>query len=68
MNASSNNQGNNDEVAPEPPTNDEIINANYDEVTPDTPTYIVNNETIDNDEENTLKKKLRRKQIIETLI
>ena len=54
MNAYSNNEGNNDEVAPNPPTNDVNINANSDnekndyEVIPDTPTNGGNNETIDN--------------------
>ena len=44
-----NNEENNDEVTPDPPKNDVIINANCDEVTHDTPTNGVNNETIDND-------------------
>ena len=51
MNSYYNNKENNDEVAPKLPSNDEIINANYDEITPDTPTNGINNETIDNDEE-----------------
>ena len=34
INAYSNNEENNDEVVPNPPTNDEIINSNSDEVTP----------------------------------
>ena len=49
MNACSNNEENNYEVAPNPPTNDDIINANYDRVAPDTPKSAVNNETTDND-------------------
>ena len=46
----------NDEVAPDPPIDDENINANSDdekndyEVTPDKPTNGGNNETINNDE------------------
>ena len=47
---------NNDEVAPKPPSNDDIIDANYDEITPDTPTNGINNETIDNDEEKKWKR------------
>ena len=50
MNAYSNYEVNNYEVAPDPPTNNEIINANCGEVTPNTPTNGGNNETIDNDE------------------
>ena len=58
MNSYSDDEGSNDEVAPNPPTNGVNINANYDdekndyEVTPDIPTNGGNNETIDNDEEN----------------
>ena len=50
-------EGNNDEVAPDPPTNDVNITANSDdekndyEVTPDTTIDGENNETIDNNEE-----------------
>ena len=50
MNASSDEERNNDEVDPEPPTNNVNINANSDdekndyEVTPDTPTNGGNNE------------------------
>ena len=57
MNASSDDEGNNDEVALNLPTKDININDNYDdegndyEGTPDTPTGSVNNKTIDNDEE-----------------
>ena len=57
MNASSDDEGNNDEFAPDHPTNDVDINDNYDdeknhyEVTPDTHTNGVNNETIDNYED-----------------
>ena len=57
MNSSSDNEVNNDKVAPNPPINDININYNsYDEkndygVTPYTPTNGGNNETIDNDEE-----------------
>ena len=56
MNAYSNYEGNNDEVAPDPPTDDGNINANYDEknyyeVAPDTTKNGVNNKTIYNDEE-----------------
>ena len=68
MNAYSNNKENNDEVSPNPPTNDEIINANYDKVNPDTPTNGWNNETIDNDEEKIIKMKLTRKQIMKNWI
>ena len=55
INASSDDEGNNDEIAPDPPTNDININdnsddeKNYYEVTPDTPTNGKNNEIIDND-------------------
>ena len=49
MNDYSNNQENNGEIAPNPPKNDKIINADYYEVTFDTPTNVGNNETIDND-------------------
>ena len=54
MNASSDDEGNNNEVAPDPPTNDVNTNTKYDdqkngcEVTPDTPTNAGNKETIDN--------------------
>ena len=51
MNNYSNNQENNNYVAPDPPTNDEIINSNSGEVTPDTPTNGINIETIGNKEE-----------------
>ena len=61
MNSYYNNKENNDEVAPKLPSNDEIINANYDEITPDTPTNGINNETIDNDEEKIMKNRMRRK-------
>ena len=67
MNASSDGEGDNDDVAPDPPTNDVNINDNYDdeknyyEVTPDTPTNVGNNETIDNDEEKIMKNRMRRK-------
>ena len=69
MNASSDDEGNNDEVAPDPPTNEVNINDNYDdegnyyEVTPETSTSGVNNETIDNDEDKMMMKRLRRKQV-----
>ena len=59
-------------LPPTQPTNDVNVNANYDddkndyEVTPDTPTNFVNNETIDNYEENIIKKRLRSKQIMKT--
>ena len=72
MNAYSNNEENNYEVVPDPPTDDENVNANCDykkyyyEVTPDITTNGVNNETIDNDEEKTMKMKLIRKQIMKT--
>ena len=54
MNTYSDDEGNTDEVTPDPPTKDITINDNYDnerndyEVTPDTPTNGGNNETIDN--------------------
>ena len=51
MNNYSNNEENNNYVAPDPPTNDEIINSNSGEVTPDTPTNGINIETIGNKEE-----------------
>ena len=57
MHASSDDEGNNDEVAPDLPTNDVNINANSDddknyyEVTPDIPTNGGNIETIENIEE-----------------
>ena len=57
MNTFYDDEGNNDEVAPNTPTNDWNINANPDdekndyEVTPDTPTNGGNNETIENYEE-----------------
>ena len=66
MNTSSDDEGNNDEVAPDPTTNDAKINANHDdkkndhEVTPDTPTNGGNNETIYNKKEKIMKKTLRR--------
>ena len=41
---------NNNEVSPNPLTNNEIINDNYDEVTLYTPTNDGNNKTIDNEE------------------
>ena len=62
----------NEEDAPEPPTIYVNINDNYDdeknyyEVTPDTPTNVGNNETIDKDEDKKQKKRLRRKQIMKT--
>ena len=49
MNDSSDDEGNNDEVAPDPPTNVENINTDSDDekngssFTPDTPTNGVNN-------------------------
>ena len=46
MNACSNNEESNEQVAPNPRTNDEIINANSDQVIPDTPINVVNNKTI----------------------
>ena len=58
MNSSSDYEGNNDDVAPNPPTNDIKISENSDdekncyEFTPDTPTNGGNNETIENCEEN----------------
>ena len=74
MNASSDNEENNDEVSPDPPTNDISINANPNdkkndyEVTPDTPKNGENNETIENNEEKIMKKIMRRKQIMKTWI
>ena len=56
INAYSNNEGYNYEVAPEPHTNDININANYDDdinyygVTPDTTTHNGNIETLENTE------------------
>ena len=70
MNASSDDEGNNDDVAPDPLTNDVNINADYDdekndyEVTPDTHTNGRNNEIIDNYEEKKMKKRLIRKEIM----
>ena len=55
MNAYSNNEEDNDEVASIPPTNDEIINVNSNELIPDTTTDGGNIETIDNDKENNEK-------------
>ena len=72
MNASYDDEGNNDEVAPDPLTNDVNINDNYDdekndyEVTSDTPTNSGNIETINNYEEKITKKRLRRKQVLKT--
>ena len=66
MNAYSNNEENNDQVAPDPPKNDEIRNANSDKVTPDTSKNGGNDEKIDNNAEKTTKTKLRRKQMIKT--
>ena len=70
MNDSSGDERNNDEDDPEPPTNNVNINANSDdekndyEVTPDTSTNGGNNETIYNDKDKIMIKKLRRKNII----
>ena len=61
MNTSSCDEGNNDKVSADPPTNDVNINGNSNdekndfEVTPDTPTNNRNNETIDNHEEKKLR-------------
>ena len=72
MNAYSDDEVNNDEDSPDPPTNDVNINANdddeknYYEVTPDTPKNGGNNETIDKYEEKITKKRLRRKHIMKT--
>ena len=72
MNASSDDRRNNDEVSPNLRTNDVNINANpddekqYYDVTPHTPTNRENNETIDNDEETKMKKRLGRKQKMKT--
>ena len=67
INAYSNNERNNDEVSPNPPTNDIKLNANsyyyindY-EVTPDTPKNGGKIETIENDDEKRMKNKPGRK-------
>ena len=67
MNTSSDDEGNNDEVSPDPPTNDVNINdtSNDDkndyEINPDTPTNGHNNETIDKHEKKTMNKRMGRK-------
>ena len=53
-------------LPPDPPTYIQVINDNSDEVTPDKPRNVGNNQTIDNDEEKITKKKLRMKQIMKT--
>ena len=56
----------------DPTKNDVNINDNYDDegndydVTPDTPTSGEINETIDNDEEKIMKKRLIRKHVMKT--
>ena len=72
MNDSSDDEGNNYEVDPDPPTNGVNINANYDDekhyykVTPDTPTNGGNNEKMATDKKIIMKKSLRRKHIMKT--
>ena len=66
MNASSDNEWNDYEVSPDPPTNDININnnsdyeKNYYEVTPDTPKNGGNNETIDSDEDKNYKEEAEK--------
>ena len=72
MNASDDDEVNNYEFDPNPPTNDVNINDNSDyegndyEVTPDTPTSGGNNKTIDNYDGKIMNKRLRRKQVMKT--
>ena len=72
MNSSSYDEVNNDEVALDPPTNNLNINYNYDdekndyEVTPDIPTNGGNNEILTMIKTETMKKWLRRKNIMKT--